>query len=298
MSIRSRLAKLQRSSSVFKPGNYDEAMANLLGATDALFWPMSFEMNKVNVRAPLQRLQKQYHEAGVEWSGLASGRNTAAWKSNQRLREAMADKGLVTLTKTNGIPLVKIVDVDGFRRRLGLYTTRCPAVLKVLIRAVLGPLVELDEPRAPRKSGLCSETWLSGGSYAEWSRRDDWVPFGEVVLPLLTAGTLESTQTTLGHILYRAAESSQEDGESTSEGSNAHFIQEMAALAKSSDKRSDKRLIKVIEELAEASNDPPTPELPVEIYNAYIKAFNEQKAKVSYFDPGHEIWIPEPATSY
>lgn len=293
MSIKSRLAKLQRNSTVFKPGDYDEAMANLLGATDALFWPMSFEMNKVNVRAPLQRLQKQYHESGVEWSGLSSGRNAAAWKSNQRLREVMAEKGLVTLTKTNGVPLVKMVDTDGFRRRLGLYTTRCSAVLRVLICAVLGPLVESDDPRAPRQSGLCSETWLSGRSYTDWPCRTDWIPFGEVVLPLLTAGTLKSTQTTLGHILYHV-----DTSQGSSESTNDQFVNEMTTLAETSTEISNARLVKAIEALADDSDDPPPPELPDEIYNVYINAFNEQKAKVSYFDPGHEIWIPEPATSY
>ena len=208
----------------------------------------------------------------------------------------MAEKGLVTLTKTNGVPLVKMVDTDGFRRRLGLYTTRCSAVLRVLICAVLGPLVESDDPRAPRQSGLCSETWLSGRSYTDWPCRTDWIPFGEVVLPLLTAGTLESTQTTLGHILYKVVKESQGAGESISEGSNDHFVQETAALAKDPDK--SKLLIEELDKLAEASSDPPEPELPVEIYNAYIGAFNEQKASVQYLDPGHEIWIPEPATSY
>ena len=72
----------------------------------------------------------------------------------------------------------------------------------------------------------------------------------------------------------------------------------MTTLAETSTEISNARLVKAIEALADDSDDPPPPELPDEIYNVYIKAFNEQKASVQYLDPGHEIWIPEPATSY
>jgi len=86
-------------------GDHKETLAALLGAVDAIFWPM----RTADKLAQVRQLRRRYLQAGLSWSGSSGGGSARAWKSDQRLRESMASAGLVKLTRTkSNLPLVKL----------------------------------------------------------------------------------------------------------------------------------------------------------------------------------------------
>ena len=264
-STRARLNRIQRRS--VSNDNHDIAMASIIGTIDGLFWPHMFtDWRKFNLNAVIYRNQRLYHEKGVEWKGLAEGRNAASWKSNQRLRDSLAETGRIKITRTSGTPLVKPTNMGRERAKLGLPTVRSPSTfymyIKVLLAAMHGGSIDEEHPLAPRDSGWCIECWIADSTYDEKPMRGDWFHFQDVMLPLLVAGLVECKQTTIGHLCYRAICEEQDDpNEDTTYYESAAEVHE-------------------------------------EIDKTYFDAWETQQALNLTGDPGHEIWIPLPATSF
>jgi len=290
MSNRARIRSLERERqllSIAAPSNHDVALASLLGAVDGLFWPVSYSMGDVSKRAVLHRLRRQYHETGIEWSGLSDGKNAASWKSNQRLRESLLDAELITMTKTKSTPLVKPTESahQRMRSRLGLFLENDRLPKSKLIAAMIGKLskgsLREADPMAPGESGWFSEQWLFHQTYAELPTRKDWLPYTEQILPLLVCGSLESNQTTTGHICYRSTVEVEptEDRLSSDEAFEKlkKRIQECRQLEQPTEK------VAPIEEPVEA---------------VYYRAFDARCEQNKHFDPAKEIFVPLPATCF
>ena len=211
MSVRTRLNQLERGKKA-TPDNFDAAMAHLIGTIDGLFWPSAYELEKLHILPTIQNERTQYHETGIAWSGLSTGRDAAAWKTNQRQREALEKAGLITINRAGSKPLVKPTPeaMRDMQQRLGLFHSESVDVLKVKVRTMIALVAEgsLREgpdahPWAPGELCWCHETWLFSREYSELPMRCNWAPLQELVLPLLIDGTLETKQTTIKHICYR-----------------------------------------------------------------------------------------------
>lgn len=275
MSSRSRLQKLQRHINA-DIDKHDIAMADILGKIDALFWPRTFSMDKWNVHAALFQLRKRYRANGIRWKGLASGRDSASWKTNQRLRDSMEAEKLITVSRGDSGPSVKLKNMESLRASLGLFTRS--QSIGIFAQCVLGPELQLDEPDAPR-TAWCGETWLFQRTYKELPTRHDWDLCAERVIPLLVDGSLEYKQTTIGHVCYRVADPTPAD-----ESAETPY--------------SDDEICEAIKQIAEADHKPPIPTASKQAIRAYYDSFDSAMNENSRLDPEYEIAIPLPATSY
>ncbi len=197
MSIRNSLTRLESSGSGSPISDHMEALAGLLGTIDALFMPIR---ERTGASSISQR-QRRYADYGIVWQSAIGG-SSRAWKSDERLRAALVGAGLITTHKSSGsIPGCKITPPaeHAVRRSLGL-----PVGSRQLLALVEVMAGQDDDSAAFRPGGWVSECRLFGGNYADRPSSADWHHDTEHLLPLLSAGCVESRSTTVGHVFYRS----------------------------------------------------------------------------------------------
>jgi hypothetical protein len=178
------------------------ALADILGRTDALFWPARIIGGKTARLAALEAERKTYHAAGLQWSGLSEG-GPRAWKQNERKRTALETAGLVTISRAESFPRLKLTpDAEHWTRRaIGL-----PTVYDAIPQGLARLIAEtLEDSPFTRTGGWVAESYLTGWDYNSRPRASDWDPLAEQILPLLVAGHIESRTTTAAAVYYRAA---------------------------------------------------------------------------------------------
>ena len=197
MTTTKRLDALE-ASSAGAVADHAENLAALLGAIDAVFWPM----RTTDKLAQVGQLRRQYHATGLAWSGSSGGGSSRAWKSDQRLRQSMASAGLVKLTKTkSNLPLVRLTleAEQQTRAMIGLPTLADLGPRAVAIRLRLG---SDDGGPEYRPGGWCCETWLFNSNYKDRPKAGDWYGSTDLVLPLLVAGVVVSRPSTVKQVFY------------------------------------------------------------------------------------------------
>lgn len=197
MTVNKRIGELEsRSPNVVD--DHAETLASLLGAVDALFFPLRTSDNLAQV----EQLRRRYIESGMTWSGSSGGGSSRAWKSDQRLRQSMASAGLVKLTKTkSNLPLVRLTleAEQQTRAMIGLPTLADLGPRAVAIRLRLG---SDDGGPEYRPGGWCCETWLFNSNYKDRPKAGDWYGSTDLVLPLLVAGVVVSRPSTVKQVFY------------------------------------------------------------------------------------------------
>ncbi len=288
MTLRTRLKALERNEGPRK-SDHDNLMADLIGTIDGLFWPDALELSQLESMPTVKNQRELYHEAGIAWAGLSDGRDAAAWKTNQRQREALEKSGLVTFLSTGATPLLKptAAAMTDWRQRLGLYHAGSVEVLKLKMRCAIalvneGSLREEPDahPWAPGELAWCHETWLFDRTYKELPTRNDWARYAEIALPLLIEGSLETKQTTLKHVCYRLTP--KPDDIKPVEPIKEKHVEEMLGT---------------IERLSAAEEAAPARSVNEDVEDVYFSAFHRQLAKNEQHKRTDEIFIPLPATS-
>ncbi len=196
MSIRNSLLRLESSGGGSPISDHMEALAGLLGTIDALLYP---HRERQGASAIHQR-QRRYQDFGILWQGSIGG-STRAWKSDERLRAALVESGLITIHKSSGsVPGVKITPSaeNAIRRSLGL-PVACRELL-VLIGVIAG---QDDDSGDYRSGGWLSECRIFDSDYTKRPSSCDWHSDTEHLHPLLVAGCLESRSSTAGAVYYR-----------------------------------------------------------------------------------------------
>ncbi len=205
MSIKRRLAQLETGSAQSGDGltmvrdNID-VLLGLYVATEIVWWPHRASLQSGKTVVAVHERRRKYRVAGVRWGG---GGNAAGWKQAERKRASLASSGMITLTNHKGTPHVRLTDsaLSIVRALIGLPGLDEGA--KVL-RVAASVLYDEKNPYC-RVGGWVSEERLSFKSYADLPLTRDWYVMESLALPLLIAGALESTSSTVGHIYYRVA---------------------------------------------------------------------------------------------
>jgi hypothetical protein len=177
------------------------ALADILARTDALFWPARIIGGKTARLAALEAERSDYHSTGIHWAGLAEG-NSRAWKQNERQRAALETAGLVRISRAESTPRLRLTleAEHSTRRALGL-STLYDAIPRELFRVI----TEAPDSPLTRAGGWVAESYLTGWDYNSRPQASDWDALTELMLPMLTAGIVESRTTTAAQIFYRAA---------------------------------------------------------------------------------------------
>jgi hypothetical protein len=201
MNIPSRLDALETKH---QPAieQHAAALADILARVDALFWPARIVGGKTGRLAALEAERSAYHSTGIHWAGLAEG-NSRAWKQNERQRAALETAGLVRISRAESTPRLRLTKEaeHSTRRALGL-ATLYDAIPRELFRVITE--APADSPLT-RAGGWVAEGYLAGWDYTERPKPSDWDALTELMLPMLTAGIVESRTSTTAQIYYRAA---------------------------------------------------------------------------------------------
>ena len=200
MSIKRSLKRLEAITGVSGANSLDghlDAIAGILGTIDGTMWPIrSVGHNKAN--CAIQQHQKRYHTNGISFQGLSGGGSDRAWKSDERLRAALVDAGLITIqrmSKANaGIKITPWAE-DAVRRACGLPSFRDAFIVFELLK--------LLPPFFP--DGWVAESDLFNANYQDRTNGSDWGRDTELIVPLLVAGVVESHTSTNAHVFYRVS---------------------------------------------------------------------------------------------
>lgn len=181
-------------------GNHAAALADLLGKVDSLFWPFRYSLERGNPAAIEDRRQL-YFKRGIEWSGTNSG-DELSTKANERQRRSMSRAGLIRCRSAKAKAAVFVRFADGVedttRRLLGLrQLSDCRLALAMLI-------TKFNESHGwCRRGGWVAECRLFDSDYTERPKGSNWWADFDSLLPLLTAGVVESRSSTVGHVFFR-----------------------------------------------------------------------------------------------
>ncbi len=195
--IRQKLASLE-STSVSQSDplvEHRRHLATILGTADGLYWPYRYARGSGSM-AGLLTARESYRSDG--WPYTVTGIDAAGWKSDERLRKSMAAAGLVTIGTTGQITLTPAT-MERVRAGLGLVTLAGPVCNYLVVSLQQHADTESHHRRA---GGWIGESLIFGKEYTGSS--SDWHDQTVCMVPMLTAGIVESTTTTASHIYYRA----------------------------------------------------------------------------------------------
>lgn len=179
MSTRRRLSRLEAGGSTAAPDHLH--LVRLLGLVDGLIFPPRYTDNYTSEVVA----RRDYFRDGVTFTvGDVLASDEALWKRSERVRQAMAVEGWITLGQRAKVKLTTAGDTLA-RKLVGL-----PSLDDTPVLLAFHMLTEK----------FTCESVLFGKQFRD-SR--DWQEFTEIVLPLIACGAVESISNTAAAVHYR-----------------------------------------------------------------------------------------------
>jgi len=192
--IETRLAALERGQSTGGMTRSEQTLlVAILARRDAMFWPWRFQLGNSTPLAEIRRRQNEYLAGAVGVAVKADGRGE--WKNAHEMRQRLIATGMIAATHSGG----QVTSV--FLTALGEATARalvgdrlCTATGVEPVFHYLRILAEESGCDAVRESTLLNVP--SHGNPEDWNHRT------ELMLPLLSCGSVDAQPDTQGRILY------------------------------------------------------------------------------------------------
>jgi len=163
-------------------------LAKFLGAVDGVLWPARF--TSVSNYHAIMDAQKKYHRQGISY--VVPGSDESAWKTSQRIRDAMIEAGWAVDCGNGKLRISPLGDCVA-RTACGL-----PTQNSEITRLLFQLLGELKPER--------SNCWVSEGTLFQMADDRDSSHINyctEFVAPLLASRSIEAVSSTVARCFYR-----------------------------------------------------------------------------------------------
>ena len=210
--LSTRLKQLEQTSSVGDSISVESKrlLVQLLGRTDALFWP--FRKHEGSYRAEIRRLQLEYL-AGR--GGLrAAGQGGSNWKAAHYARQELIAAGLVEPSLAGGQVVSLRLTAQGIADTRAMVGDRLCNIGEKRTIMLLAMLLTFEGCEHSGKWML--ENHLFGEEVCKGDNPSEWEWAVDYALPLLRCGAIESTSDLWNRCYFRAMDGVEIKAEPTS----------------------------------------------------------------------------------